>query len=398
MKLISKITLLTALAGVMPAAMQAQFDFKLASRPVQIHSFGSQGFMYSNQNNYMSMPTSKGSFAFTDGGANVSSRITDKFRVGAQVYMRNVGEFGNWRPTLDWAYGDYKFKSWFGLRGGKVKTTLGLYNDVQDMDSLHTFALLPQSINPVDWRSTTIAHVGGDVYGDISVKRLGTVSYVGYGGARPGDTTQGYFYAWRGLNTNLTALNGRQVGGDIRWTLPVGAVFGASILDQDVNSRGESKITGVWAPFRLQSNVDQIIQYYGQYTFKSFKLDVEHRRNLRDYQLYYTANPSKSILDSRGFYMAGTYRINKWLEVGAYRSLYYVDQRKDTSVPGQHSFDTTVSGRVDFKSHWYLKAEGHFIDGAPTTPAAARGFYTLSNPAGIQPTTNLLVLRTGFAF
>jgi hypothetical protein len=23
---------------------------------------------------------------------------------------------------------DYKFKNWFGVRGGKVKTTLGLYN------------------------------------------------------------------------------------------------------------------------------------------------------------------------------------------------------------------------------------------------------------------------------
>ena len=34
-------------------------------RPVQVHSFASQGFTYSDQNNYLTMPTSDGSFAFT---------------------------------------------------------------------------------------------------------------------------------------------------------------------------------------------------------------------------------------------------------------------------------------------------------------------------------------------
>src|ERR1035441_1822145 len=87
--------------------------------------------MYSNQNNFLSMPTSQGSFAFTDGGAIISTQLTDKFRVGAQLYIRNVGELGNWRPELDWALGDYRFTSWFGIRGGRVKTTLGLFNDIR---------------------------------------------------------------------------------------------------------------------------------------------------------------------------------------------------------------------------------------------------------------------------
>ena len=52
---------------------------------------------------------------------------------------------GNWHPELDWAVADYRFKDWFGIRGGKVKTALGLYNDTQDLEFLYTWALMPQS-------------------------------------------------------------------------------------------------------------------------------------------------------------------------------------------------------------------------------------------------------------
>ena len=57
---------------------------------------------------------------------------------------------------------------------GIVKTVLGLYNDTQDMEFLHTWAILPQSMYPLDLRSSTIAHVGADFYGDISLRRLGS--------------------------------------------------------------------------------------------------------------------------------------------------------------------------------------------------------------------------------
>src|SRR2546426_1777065 len=110
---------LAAALTVAPGLLHAQFDFHVAGRDVQIHSFGSQGFAYSNENNYLTMPTSSGSFAMTDGGVNVSTRINDKFRVGAQIYIRNLGEMGNYRPELDWALGDYKFADWFGIRAGK---------------------------------------------------------------------------------------------------------------------------------------------------------------------------------------------------------------------------------------------------------------------------------------
>lgn len=105
-----KALVLTAVAIVIPAVLHAQFNFDLAGHQVQVHSFASQGFAYSNQNNYLTMKTSKGSFAMTDVGVNVAVRLTDKFHVGAQFYDRNVGNLGQWELQLDWAMADYRWK------------------------------------------------------------------------------------------------------------------------------------------------------------------------------------------------------------------------------------------------------------------------------------------------
>ena len=77
--------------------LQAQ-DFKLFDREVQIHGFASQGFVYTNTNNWLTMNSSQGSGAFTDFGFNVSTNVTDKLRVGAQFYDRNLGRLGGTIP------------------------------------------------------------------------------------------------------------------------------------------------------------------------------------------------------------------------------------------------------------------------------------------------------------
>src|ERR1700686_3296847 len=106
----SAVVFMTLVCGV-PAALHAQF--MIEGRPVQIHGFASQGFTYSNDNNYLTMQTSDGSFNFTDGGVNISAPITDKLHVGAQMYIRNIGTLGQWHPDLDWAVVEYNLKNWF---------------------------------------------------------------------------------------------------------------------------------------------------------------------------------------------------------------------------------------------------------------------------------------------
>ena len=36
--------------------------------------------------------------------------LTDRLRIGAQFYDRNLGNLGDWHPSLDWAFADYQIK------------------------------------------------------------------------------------------------------------------------------------------------------------------------------------------------------------------------------------------------------------------------------------------------
>jgi hypothetical protein len=403
------ITLL-ALAAI-PAGLNAQdlskyTSFTIEGRPVQVHGFVSQGFGYSDTNNYLTMKTNEGSFGFTDGGLNISAPITDKFRVGAQVYDRNIGNLGRWHPQLDWAFADYRFKDWFGFRAGKVKTVLGLYNDTQDMDFLHTFALLPQSVYPLDLRASTIAHTGIDVYGHISIRRRGDLSYTGYVGSRPFDRYGGYVYGLAALGLQFQNFSARQAGADLRWNnLINGLTFGASFLDQPASGSGTANLqtlagpaafpVPVIIPYTIHVNADHRLQFYTEYKRGRLTLDGEYSRET----VAGTDNTGLAFaLDQRSWYTAAAFRLCKVLELGAYHSWFYPDwKQSDLSLPVNHIFDQAVTANFALTRYWGLKLEGHFMDGYGE-PYSFQGFYPQDNPQGLKPKTNLFVIRTGFNF
>lgn len=124
---------------------------------LQIHGNVAEGVLYGSGNNYLTADTTNGTAKWREGSLRVTSTITDKFRVGAQVHSWALGELGRQN-------GGYKFNSWFGVRAGKVKTPLGLYNEVQDVDAVTPWALLPQAMYPSDMRSFTLSHTGGVLY------------------------------------------------------------------------------------------------------------------------------------------------------------------------------------------------------------------------------------------
>ncbi len=392
------ITLVAVLYGA-PALLRAQFDFTVSGRTVQVHSFFSQGFGYSDNNNYLTMKTSSGSAAFTDGGVNMSLPVTDKFRVGAQIYDRDIGNLGKWHPQLDWAVADYKFKSWFGIRAGKVKTVLGLFNDTQDMEFLHTWAILPQSMYPLDLRASSIAHTGGDVYGTIGLKKLGDLSYTGYAGTVSYDPYGGYPYGLMALGLNLTSMTNRQVGGDLRWNGVIrGLLLGVSYAYQPLVGNLTTQVAPtVTFPVAIESN-GNTAAYYAEYKAGNLTLDGEYRREVDTGTEKIGPMPtSRFSQDQRGWYAAAAYRVAKRLELGAYHSRFYPVWGQDPTPATNHMFDTVAAARIDLLRQWDLKIEGHFMDGYGL-PYSFRGFYPQQNPAGLKPRMNMLVVRTGWNF
>jgi hypothetical protein len=387
--------------------LRAQFDFTIDGQPVQVHSFFSQGFAYSNDNNFLTMKTSSSSAAFTDGGVNVSMQVTDRLRIGAQVYDRDIGSLGKWHPQLDWAVADFKLEDWFGIRGGIVKTVFGLENETQDMEFLHTGILLPQSVYPTDLRDAQIRHRGGDLYGKIPLKGLGSLEYTAYAGMRVDSRYGGYPYMLDTLGIYLNSYGGLQVGQDVRWNTPLhGLLVGASHMGADISG------TGTWAsgttilPYKEHSKRDWTNQFFGQYAIGNLRVAAEYRRYWRDQSV---VNGLAEIdTDIRGWYMSGSYRISKRLELGSYYSRLVNfwweslgslgEMNPDQSSPDRHLYDKVVTARVDLNRHWNVKVEGHFMDGYGGLQIYPAGFYKQDNPQGMKPKTNLLLLRTGFSF
>jgi hypothetical protein len=385
------------LAGAFGMAAGAQQipDLKVGDYSVQFHAFGSQGFDYSNENNYLTMKTSDGSGAMTDFAVNASMQFSDKLRIGAQMYDYNLGQLGNWHPTLDWAFVDYKFKDWFGVRAGRVKTALGLYNDTQDTNFLYTWALMPQSIYPMDLRAETIAHLGGDIYGHVSMKKLGSVDYTGYYGYVPFDTYGGHYYST--ISSGSPETNERQItgGADFRWNTPIAGLL-AGVSENISNQSGYGVASTPYGTFPYNFNINGMRQtaFYGDYAKARWHFSGEYRGI---YELVHSG-AAPSNFGSKAFFAGAAYRISKRLELGEYTSRLYLDQSSDPSNPNtNHIYDQAVTARVDLTNFWNVKIEGHFMNGYGDT-YSARGFYLADNPGGLRPDTNLLVIRTGVNF
>jgi hypothetical protein len=377
----------------------AQGDFSVDGHDFQVHAFATQGFAYSGGNNFLTMDTHDGSFAMTDGGVNISTQITSNFRVGAQVYSMNVGELGRWHPQLDWAYGDYKFNDYFGIRAGKVKTALGLYNDTQDQEFLYTWALLPQSIYPMDQRDMTIAHTGGDIYGHVGLHKAGGINYTAYTGFRPDNKYSGYYLSGASSGTPISSIGGSMFGGDARWTTPVnglmiGASWAAMKFEVEGNLAYEYDI-----PIRVDSRPAQhLTSVYGEYQRGRFHFTGEYRRNDNVMSITGPGLSEHQDFGDQGFFLTAAMRITKRLEIGTYHSRYFVNSLSGAYDPNAtHIYDQAITARYDFNRFFHVKVEGHFMDGYGDV-YSAHGFYLDSNPNGMTAKTNLLIVRTGFSF
>ena len=384
-----------AIACLCPMASSAQ-DIKLSDHTISFHGFVTQGGIFTSGNNWLTMNTNGGSGAFTEMGLNVSTKLADKLRISAQVYDHNVGQLGQWHPTLDFAMLDYKFKPWLSVRLGKVKTTLGLFTDTQDLDFLHAFALMPQGIYPIDVRDANIAHLGGDIYGTISLgRKRGSLSYTGWGGHNYASIYSGYPYFLQARGTQELRYDGTQYGGDLRWQTPLkGLLVGASRMNEDLSGFG----IRLGGPNLEQSKKDYTNQFYGEYTWRNLIVDAEAKRFYRNHLIRnLTSEDSTNV---HAWYVSGSYRFNKWVQVGSYYSHYTITSTflalTDTSTPAGHDYDKVVSGRVDFNRYLNIKIEGHFMDGYGFGPYP-NGFYPQQNPV-FANSTRALVLLSSFNF
>lgn len=359
---------------------------------IDIHGYISQGFLISNKNNFLA-DTEKGTFQFNELGINFSTDVTDKLRVGFQLAARDLGDTGNDKVKIDWAFADYRLRDWLGIRVGKMKMPLGFYNQTRDLDMLRTSVLLPQAIYSEIFRdnSTAIKGIGG--YGDVSLNALGDISYQVLAGTteidKDGMTTK-RSEARGGLKVEKYHV-GTMYTLAIRWETPLqGLRLGVShekgALETHTTLTEDIVVTVPFPPFKmtvaekgdgLLINVpDMRLSVYSfEYTWKDLVLAAEYLRVKQDVIAYVAGSEVwKRRLNVESFYGSVDYRFSDWFILGVYYSVFYRDRndRDGTKTPYNPPFyafqkDACLSLRFDLNDHWIFKLEGHLVDGVGLT-------------------------------
>ena len=329
-------------------ALFAQGDFS-----PQIHGYLTQSFMYSGSNNYLGMNTAAGSAGWTEGAVNVNEQLTEKLRVGVQVHVTKLGEFGGWTPVFDWALLDYRMNQWVGVRAGKVKIRWGLYNDTQDADPSYLWSLLPEPLYAVDYRATDLAQNGVEVYGRLRPgDRLGEFAYSLYYGYYRYAKNDGYLEDFRETGINFSRRpGGVSPGFDLRWRTPFkGLTVGGSLMLY--TARGDLPDGAYREPLTYWPT------YYVKYERKKLFLSGQYMRLVQYTDTATTSQGQVSdVADTRGWFAMAGYHVTDKLQAGVYYTRYGV-AASDMSDPANYFRDSVVSGRYDLNFTFISSSKG----------------------------------------
>lgn len=374
-------------------------------RSVQLHGFVSQGAFISSSYNYLGR-SKNGSVEFTEAALNASSEVADRLRVGLQLFARDIGPIGDYKISLDWAFLDYRWKEWLGVRAGRVKMPFGLYNEVNDVPGARLPILLPQSIYPVRSRDFLLALTGAAIYGSPLVGTAGAIDYQVFFGT---------IFLDLGDSPQFIGAHTRRAGGaQVFWRPPIeGLRIGPSFLNVKVDF-----------DFQLdQMTIDQLIMdgavpadFDGRAQLRlhdanllvgSVEYDIGRWLFAGEYsrQLIHAETTPPGLIpeadadsDSERFYLLAAHRLREDLTVGGYASFQFrdVDNRSGEGLPVSHTAyqqDYAATGRYDINEFWLIKLEAHLLRGTAALSQA-------DNPGGTLDEKNwgLFLAQTVLSF
>ncbi len=350
---------------------------------VAFHGFGSQGFLYSSDYNYLGN-TTDGSFQFTELGLNASYSPFKRTRIAVQGFAFDTGPVGNLEPFLDYASIEYTFSDKIGLRGGRIRRPGGIYNHIQDVDLARTSVLLPQGIYDARWRDFSASIDGAELFGSIPLGKAGTLSYEAFCGMST-FSEEGGVARWI-LNGKTGATFGQfeqplMVGGQLWWNTPVRGLRAGVLIGELLDLGFDLSVpmgTGPYGPLvaRVSNSGDVFLQQYSlEYLWKSWTFQAEYYTfdfRYQQAQNVYSgpvllpppySSVSSQYVQPDAWYVSAAYRFNKWLEVGSYYTERYSDVHRRSGSSDQFQKDLALSFRFDPKDWWILKLEGHYIRG-----------------------------------
>ncbi len=380
----------------------------------QVHGFLSQGYLNSSKNNFLSDSVG-GTFEFTDLGLNANLSLYEDLRIGGQLFYRNLGNHSEDQISLDWAMIDYQPFDFLGMKIGKVKMPIGLYNENRDSDFLQPMIFLPQSIYDETRRDTYLAYVGAGTYGNFTVGSSGDCSYHLFLGEIdfPSDSVQ-----LTGLEKSITSQinrNNKRPKNKQDSNLPdffhfvereSDTLYGGALLYDSAWIRG-LRLGASFLHAEFKTYVNDSAMPAGKTTIHGkFVLSAEY--NWRDFLFVSEYNETdrtaslfgKISLDgpTQAWYGMVNYTpFESWTFSVLYDEFYLLKHDKDgssrTQNPPYSSWrkDFGVGVRWEINDFWVVKAEYHWIDGAAMK-------MVHFNPDGLERYWSYGAARVSFAF
>jgi len=327
--------------------------------------------MLSSSNNYLTN-SRRGSFELTEVGINFTKTITDDLSVGMQLFMRDLGPIGNYKPQFDWAYLDYHFRDWLGFRAGRTKLPFGLYNDQADIDAARVPVLLPQSVYPTTERDFLLAQTGFELYGYQRLPTVGALDYRVYGGTIFIDQTTLASPAATVNKIDVPYL----VGGRLLWRAPTpldGLTLGGSAqllridLDLGLNPATSAALAQAGlVPATFNGDVKYKLPAFLwvgslEYAAHDILLAAEYSRWHVGLDIRPPIAPEQHQTQTR-WYVMGSYRAASWFSPGAYYSVLQ-NGVAGPNTRNKYQQDFAVTTRFDINQNWLVKLEGHYMRG-----------------------------------
>lgn len=351
----------------------------------QVHGFISEGGFWSTDNEYIGA-SSRGSLELFEVGVNLTTQLTDRLRAGVQLFGRNVGTFDDLPPNIDWAYLDYRWRDWLGLRAGVIKQPFGLYNEYVDVDAARLSILMP-GVYPLRDRTVLLSQTGFSLYGTRALGGAGEIDYQAWAGTLniPENALELTGATLAGIDVKYVA------GGQLFWRPPIdglriGATYLRTSLDVDVQLDADTIALLIMlglVPTDYDGHVlvsqrpDTVLVGSVEYAVCDWLFAAEYSRWFKHQQTDLPSALPPFDEDKERFYALATRRFGK-VEVGGYYAATHVDAndrqgRNAMKFPiREFAFqrDLAATVRYDVNEYWTWKLEGHFIDGVAELTAA----------------------------
>lgn len=390
---------------------------------INIHGYLSQGYLKTDHNNFMA-DTEDGTFQFNEFGLNFTNRLTDDLTAGIQFFGRDMGEVGNDEIRVDWAYMDYRWKDWAGLRVGINKMVYGLYNETRELDMLRTSVFLPQSVYVEAFRDSNVSVKGLDLYGYLSARYIGCLSYEFQYGILPFKNGDGVSQSIENANFSNT-LKVESLDSDsayayaLTWEPPLEGLklrySGFEVNGLIAKGRtpfktlpGDANNDGVISPgetvpadtFAVDFKLVRFSVASCEYTFKDLVIAAEYMEMDRQ-RAVTLGNTTHYNAPYQGWYISGSYRFNTMFSLGLSYSEFYPnanDKEGDLmNATGKKDFQAwqktyTLSTRFDLNKYWLIKLEASYNDGFGAVQPV------FNDPAKLEPYWWLFAAKATVSF